>query len=82
MGLSVIVFQSHQKSQGHEMLALRLIWANLKYDEAEILIFKGAILLLTLISAIWGHRLMKICLWAYFSVPSNMQKVAFQNFDF
>ena len=38
------VFQSHQKSQGHEMLGLGLIWANLDHYEArffEILISKG-----------------------------------------
>ena len=28
-------FQSHQKSQIHEILALGLIWANLKHDEAR-----------------------------------------------
>jgi len=33
--LSVHVFRSHQKSQGHEILALGLIWANLKHDEAR-----------------------------------------------
>ena len=33
--LSVRVFRSHQKSQGHEILALGLIWANLKHDEAR-----------------------------------------------
>ena len=27
------VFRSHQKSQSHEILALGLIWANLKHDE-------------------------------------------------
>ena len=32
--LCVHVFRSHQKSQGHEILALGLIWANLKHDEA------------------------------------------------
>ena len=31
----VRVFQSHQKSQGHEILALGLIWANLKHVEAR-----------------------------------------------
>ena len=33
--LSVHVFLSHQKSQLHEILALGLIWANLKHDEAR-----------------------------------------------
>ena len=33
--VSVHVFRSHQKSQGHEILALGLIWANLKHDEAR-----------------------------------------------
>ena len=32
--LFVRVFRSHQKSQAHEILALDLIWANLKHDEA------------------------------------------------
>ena len=27
----VRVFQSHQKSQGHEIMALGLIWANLNH---------------------------------------------------
>ena len=31
----VRVFQSHQKSQGHEILTIGLIWANLKHDEAQ-----------------------------------------------
>ena len=31
----VRVFQSHQKTQGHEILALSLISANLKHDEAR-----------------------------------------------
>ena len=33
--LFVRVFRSHQKSQGHEILALGLIWANLKHDGAR-----------------------------------------------
>ena len=33
--LFVRVFQSHQKTQGHEILALGLIWPNLKQDEAR-----------------------------------------------
>ena len=37
--VSVHVFRSHQKSQGHEILALGLIWANLKHDEARFLNF-------------------------------------------
>ena len=41
--LSVRVFRRHQKSQGHEILALGLLWANLnsKSPIFEILIFKG-----------------------------------------
>ena len=31
----VRVFRSHQKSQAHDILALGLIWANLKHDEAQ-----------------------------------------------
>ena len=33
--LCVRVFQSHQKSQGHEILALGLIWANVDHYEAR-----------------------------------------------
>ena len=33
--VSVRVFRSHQKSKGHEILALGLIWTNLKHDEAR-----------------------------------------------
>ena len=31
----VRIFQSHQKSQGHEILALELIWAILDHYEAR-----------------------------------------------
>ena len=31
----LFVFQSHQKSQGHEILSLGQLWANLKHDEAQ-----------------------------------------------
>ena len=31
----VHIFRSHQKSQVHEILALGLIWASLKHDEAR-----------------------------------------------
>ena len=39
----VHVFQSHQMSQGHEILALGLLWANLKHDEPDfwIIHFNG-----------------------------------------
>ena len=40
----VHVFRSHQKSQGHDILALGLIWAILDHYEArfsKLLIFKG-----------------------------------------
>ena len=37
--LFVRVFRSHQKSQAHEILALGLIWANLKHVEARFLKF-------------------------------------------
>ena len=33
--LFVRVFRSQQKSQGNEILALGLIWAHLKHDEAR-----------------------------------------------
>ena len=35
--LFVHVFRSHQKTQGHDILAQGLIWANLKHDEAQFL---------------------------------------------
>ena len=71
--LFVRVFQSHQKSQIHEILVLGLIWANLKHVEArffEILIFKwgspyGPVLknvffaFFSKISAISTHRTME-----------------------
>ena len=37
--LSVTSFRSHQKCQGHEILALGLIWTNLKHDEARFFKF-------------------------------------------
>ena len=33
--MCVHVFGSHQKSQGQDILALGLVWANLKHDEAR-----------------------------------------------
>ena len=39
VGLCVRIFRSHQKSQGHEILAIGLIWANLKGDGARFFNF-------------------------------------------
>jgi len=33
--MCVRVFRSHQKSQGREILAIGLLWANLKHDGAR-----------------------------------------------
>ena len=35
--LSLRVFRSHQMSQHHDILALGIIWANFKHDEAQFL---------------------------------------------
>ena len=41
-GMFVHIFRSHQNSQRHQILAIGLIWANLKLSPIfEILFFKG-----------------------------------------
>ena len=39
VGMFVHIFWSHQKSQLHEILAMGLIWVNLKHDEVRFLNF-------------------------------------------
>ena len=85
--LFVRVFQSHQKYQGHEILALGLIWANLKHVEARFSKFSflrilGAFSCLNKISAILTPRTMKFGHKDYFNTKKNCTKNNSEKFQF
>ena len=56
------VFRTHQKSYGHDILALGLIWANLKHDDARF-------------SKFWFFK--GVPIWWFFAICGLKQKVLY-----